>query len=93
MCSIMPEEQDGPEISNQLRWSQRVAYFFPECLPLRVLPCGEHQQNLFSNFPMTWWILPCIYGKFEKKMRVVWKSQMPVGALALILEISYLLFC
>jgi hypothetical protein len=31
-------------------------------------------------------------GKFEKKMRVVWKSQMPVGALALILEMSYLFF-
>jgi hypothetical protein len=26
--SVMPEEQDGPKISTQLRWSQRVAYFF-----------------------------------------------------------------
>jgi hypothetical protein len=38
----------------------------------------------------TWWILPCIMGKFEKKMLGVWKSQMPVGALALILEMSHL---
>jgi len=31
-------------------------------------------------------------GKFEKKMQVIWESQMPVGALALILEMSYLFF-
>ncbi len=53
MCSVMAEEQDGPKISTQLRWSQRVAYFFQNASPLRLLPCGEHQQNLFSNFPMT----------------------------------------
>ncbi len=30
--------------------------------------------------------------KFEKKMWGVWKSQMPVGVLALILEMSHLFF-
>ncbi len=60
---------------------------------MRVLPRGEHQQNLFSIFRMT----PGGYchvfmGNFEKRMRGVWKSQMSVGALALILEMSHLFF-
>jgi hypothetical protein len=67
--------------------------FFPECLPLEVVALWRASAESFLKFSHdTWWILQCIMRKFEKKMWGVWKSQMPVGVLALILEMSHLFF-
>jgi hypothetical protein len=61
--------------------------------PFKGVALWRASAECFLNFSHgTWWMLPCIMGKFEKKMPGVWKSQLPVGALALILEMSHLFF-